>query len=127
VPNLFRAMDDPELTDGPYLDPTYRLEHPEELAAKLYVFMAQHTMAEIMEMGRTFKIPVGVAVSPADLLAAASLAERDFWDDVETPAGTARVPGRPFGGLGWRHLDRLHEPGEDTNSVIKQWMGGMAS
>jgi crotonobetainyl-CoA:carnitine CoA-transferase CaiB-like acyl-CoA transferase len=127
VPNLFKAMDDPELTDGPYLDPTYRLEHPEELAAKLYVFMAQHTMAEIMDMGRTFKIPVGVAVSPADLLAAASLAERDFWDDIETHEGTARVPGRPFGGLGWRHLDRLHEPGEDTTAVVKEWMGGMAS
>jgi crotonobetainyl-CoA:carnitine CoA-transferase CaiB-like acyl-CoA transferase len=127
VPNLFRAMDDPELTDGPFLDPTYRLEHPEELAAKLYVFMAQHTMAEMMEIGRTFKIPVGVAVSPADLLAAAALAERDFWDDVQTREGTARVPGRPFGGLGWRHLDRLHEPGEDTNAVVKEWTGGTAS
>ena len=127
VPNLFKAMDDPELIDGPYLDPTYRLEHPEELAAKLYVFMAQHTMAEMMDIGRKYKIPVGVAVTPADLIQAAGLAERDFWDDVETPEGTARVPGRPFGGLGWRHLDRLHEPGEDTKSVVKEWTGGTAS
>ena len=48
-------------------------------------------------------------------------------DDVQTREGTARVPGRPFGGLGWRHLDRLHEAGEDTNAVVKEWMGGMAS
>jgi crotonobetainyl-CoA:carnitine CoA-transferase CaiB-like acyl-CoA transferase len=127
VPNLFKAMDDPELTDGPYLDPTYRLEHPEELAAKLYVFMAQHTMAEMMDIGRRFKVPIGVAVSPADLIQAASLADRDFWDDIETPDGTARVPGRPFAGLGWRHLDRLHAAGEDTKAVVKEWTGGTAS
>ena len=127
VPNLFRAMDDPELTDGPYLDSTYRLEHPEELAAKIYVFTLQHTMAEMIDIGRTFKVPIGVAVTPSDLLEAASLAERDFWDDVATSEGTARVPGRPFAGLGWRHLDRLHEPGEDTNAVVKEWLGGGAS
>jgi crotonobetainyl-CoA:carnitine CoA-transferase CaiB-like acyl-CoA transferase len=127
VPNLFRAMDDPELTDGPYLDPTYRLEHPEELAAKLYVFTMQHTMAEMMDIGRRFKVPIGVAVTPSDLLAAAGLVDRDFWDDIETPEGTARVPGRPFAGLGWRHLEQLHEAGEDTDAVMKEWLEGKAS
>jgi len=122
VPNLFRAMDDPELTDGPYLDSTYRLEHPEELAAKIYVFTLQHTMAEMIDIGRTFKVPIGVAVTPSDLLDAVSLAEREFWDEVETPDGAARVPGRPFAGLGWRHLDRLHQPGEDTSAVQKEWL-----
>ena len=101
--------------------------HPEELAAKIYVFTLQHTMAEMIDIGRTFKVPVGVAVTPSDLLEAASLAERDFWDDVETSDGTARVPGRPFAGLGWRHLDRLHEPGGDTNAVVNEWLEGRVS
>jgi crotonobetainyl-CoA:carnitine CoA-transferase CaiB-like acyl-CoA transferase len=127
VPNLFRAMDDPELMDGDYLDPTYRLEHPEELAAKIYVFTLERTMEEMIAIGRTFKVPIGVALTPADLLASASLVERDLWDDVQTVDGVARVPGRPFVGLGWRHLDRQHEPGEDTNAVQKEWLEGTAS
>jgi crotonobetainyl-CoA:carnitine CoA-transferase CaiB-like acyl-CoA transferase len=113
--------------EGPMLDPMYRIDHLEELAAKIYPFTMQHTMAEMIDIGRTFKVPVGVAVTPADLLEAASLAERDFWDEIETGGGTAKVPGRPFGGLGWRHLDRLHEPGEDTSTVVKEWVEGSAS
>ena len=127
VPNLFKAMGDPELIDGPMLDPMYRIEHLEELAAKIYPFTLQHTMAEMIDIGRTYKVPVGVAVTPADLLEAAGLAERDFWDEIQTGHGTAKVPGRPFSGLGWRHLDRLHEPGEDTSTVVKEWVEGSAS
>jgi crotonobetainyl-CoA:carnitine CoA-transferase CaiB-like acyl-CoA transferase len=127
VPALFRAMGDPELMDGPFLDSTYRIEHLDELAAKIYVFTLGHTMAEMMAIGREFRVPIGVALTPADLLASASLQERDLWDDIEGPAGVARVPGRPFAGLGWRHLDRLHESGEDTNSVQKEWLEGTAS
>jgi crotonobetainyl-CoA:carnitine CoA-transferase CaiB-like acyl-CoA transferase len=127
VPNLFKAMGDPELIDGPMLDPMYRIEHLEELAAKIYPFTLQHTMAEMIDIGRTYKVPIGVAVTPADLLESASLAERDFWDEIQTGEGTAKVPGRPFSGLGWRHLDRLHEPGEDTSTVVKEWVEGSAS
>jgi crotonobetainyl-CoA:carnitine CoA-transferase CaiB-like acyl-CoA transferase len=122
VKALFDAVGDPELVDGPFLDPMYRLEQAPELEAKLYVFAASHTMAEHLDIARQFKVPVGVAVTPADLLESASLIERDFFDEVETSEGTARVPGRPFGGLGWRHLDRLHEPGEDTDRVAKEWL-----
>jgi crotonobetainyl-CoA:carnitine CoA-transferase CaiB-like acyl-CoA transferase len=122
VKALFDAMEDPELINGPFLDPMYRLEHAPELEAKLYVFAAAHTMAEHLEIARRYKVPVGVAVTPADLLDSPSLIERDFFDSIETSEGTARAPGRPFGGLGWRHLDRLHEPGEDTDQVVKEWI-----
>ena len=67
-----------------------------------------------------------MALTPADLLASPALAEREVWDDVETRAGTARVPGRPFVGVGWRKLNRLHEPGEDTQAVVKEWLEGTA-
>jgi crotonobetainyl-CoA:carnitine CoA-transferase CaiB-like acyl-CoA transferase len=122
VKALFDAVGDPELIDGPFLDPMYRLEHAPELEAKLYVFAASHTMAEHLDIARRYKVPVGVAVTPADLLESPSLLERGFFDEVETPRGTARMPGRPFGGLGWRHLDRLHQPGEDTDDVTKEWL-----
>jgi crotonobetainyl-CoA:carnitine CoA-transferase CaiB-like acyl-CoA transferase len=125
---LFEAMDDPELIDGPWLDPLYRLEHLDELVAKIYVFMLEHTQDELLEIGLRDKVPIGVALTPADLLAASSATERGVWQEVATAAGTAaRVPGRPFVGLGWRELDRVHEPGEDTEAVVKEWTSGEPS
>ena len=44
-------------------------------------FTLQHTMAEMIDIGRTYKVPIGVAVTPADLL------------DVGQP-GRARLLGR---------------------------------
>jgi crotonobetainyl-CoA:carnitine CoA-transferase CaiB-like acyl-CoA transferase len=122
IRNLFEAMDDPELYDGPFMDPMYRLEHHDELLAKMYVFTADKTKDQLITIGRQHKVPVGSAVTPADLLEAGSLAERGFWDRVETATGTATVPGRPFGGVGWRPLDRLHAPGEDTAEVMHNWL-----
>ena len=119
---LFEAMGDPELIDGPFLDSIYRLEHPDELAARIYVFTLGYTMAELLALGRERKVPIGVALTPADLLSSATLAERGLWDDVETPVGHARVPGRPFVGLGWRPLERVHRPDEDTAAVVAEWL-----
>jgi crotonobetainyl-CoA:carnitine CoA-transferase CaiB-like acyl-CoA transferase len=122
IRNLFEAMDDPELYDGPFMDPMYRLEHHEELLAKMYVFTADKTKDQLIAIGRQHKVPVGSAVTPADLLEGASLVERGFWDQVETVSGTATVPGRPFSGVGWRPLDRLHAPGEDTSEIMHSWL-----
>jgi crotonobetainyl-CoA:carnitine CoA-transferase CaiB-like acyl-CoA transferase len=123
---LFEAVGDPELYDGPFLDSTYRLEHVEELNAKLYVWGLSKTQEELMAIGREHKIPMGLPVTPAALLGAAGLEERRFWDHVETPSGTATVPGRPFTGVGWRGPARLHQPGEDTASVLAEWLDGYA-
>jgi crotonobetainyl-CoA:carnitine CoA-transferase CaiB-like acyl-CoA transferase len=126
IRNLFEAMDDPELYDGPFLDPMYRLEHHEELLAKMYVFTADKTKDQLISIGRQHKVPVGAAVTPADLLQAASLTERGFWDRVETPSGEATVPGRPFTGVGWGPPERLHAPGEDTSEVLNNWLREVA-
>ena len=110
VKGLFEATGDPELVDGPWLDPMYRLEHNEELIAHMYGFTVGHTKQELLDIGRQRKVPIGVALTPADLQEDQGLAERGFWDDVETPGGgQARVPGRPFTGLGWRSLSKLEE------------------
>ena len=106
----------------------YRLEHPEELAAKIYVVhAAAHDGGDDGHRPHATRCRSAWPSRRPTCSASASLAERDFWDEIETGDGTAKVPGRPFAGLGWRHLDRLHEPGEDTNAVSKEWLEGTAS
>jgi hypothetical protein len=42
---------------------------------------------------------------------------------VALPSGeVARVPGRPFPGLGWSPGDRLHDAGADTGAVVAEWL-----
>jgi crotonobetainyl-CoA:carnitine CoA-transferase CaiB-like acyl-CoA transferase len=126
IPGLFRALDDPELDEVRFRDPLQRIESPtaEEMLAKMYVFFADKTKADVLAVGGTHRIPVGVVMTPADLLVSPGLSERGFWDDVEVPSGeVARVPGRPFPGLGWCPGDRLHAPGDDTGAVVAEWLG----
>jgi crotonobetainyl-CoA:carnitine CoA-transferase CaiB-like acyl-CoA transferase len=119
TPALLAATEDPELLEPQWLDPVYRTQHAEELVAKMYVFTTGKTKDEMLAIGRDKKVPIGVAVTPADLLETPSLAEREFWDDVDG----VRLPGRSVAGLGWQSPDRLHAPGEDTDSVMKDWLG----
>lgn len=103
IPALFSVMDDPELaTDPQWLDPAYRAANNEELTAKLFVFMATHTMEELLKIGREHQVPIGVALTPGDLLDAASLAERGYWDTVVVDGEPVRIPGRVLNGLGWK-------------------------
>ncbi|HVT76125.1 MAG TPA: CoA transferase [Acidimicrobiales bacterium] len=118
VPALFAAMDDPELVTGEWFDPVYRTQHAEELVAKMYVFTTGKTKDELLAIGRDQKVPIGVALTPADLLERPSLDARGFWDDVDG----VRLPGRALDGLAWRAPDRLHAPGEDTELVSKEWL-----
>jgi crotonobetainyl-CoA:carnitine CoA-transferase CaiB-like acyl-CoA transferase len=125
IRGLFKALDDPELEDERFLDPLARLESPnsDEMLGKMYGFFAERTKAEILELGPEFKVPFGVVTTPNDLLGSPGLDEREFWDDVKLPDGRiARVPGRPFPGLGWRSTDRLASPGEDTAAVVEDWL-----
>jgi crotonobetainyl-CoA:carnitine CoA-transferase CaiB-like acyl-CoA transferase len=118
TPALLDAMDDPELLEGEWLDPMYRTAHAEELVAKMFVFTTTRTKAELLAIGRDKHVPIGVALTPADLLETPSLEERGFWDEVDG----VRVPGRSLAGLDWQGPDRLHTAGEDTDAVIKEWL-----
>ncbi len=119
IPGLFAAMDDPSLLEDGFLDPVFRAEHAEELVAKMFVFTTGRTKAELLAIGRDQRVPIGVALTPADLLATPSLEERGFWDEVDG----VRVPGRALDGLVWQAPDRQHDPGEDTASVVAEWLG----
>ena len=120
IPAFFGLLDDPELDDPRFRDPLQRVDNDEELLVKGYVFFAERTKAEVLELGPRHRVPFGVALTPADLLASEGLAERGFFDEVDTPDGVARIPGRPFPGFGWR-AGELRPPGADTDEVLAEW------
>ena len=103
VPALFALMDDPELAEPRFADPLQRLlqANEEELTAKLYVFFAGLTMADVRELSAKSRVPFGVVMTPADVLAGVTPADRGFWDEVPGDTGTLRIPGRPYPGFSW--------------------------
>jgi crotonobetainyl-CoA:carnitine CoA-transferase CaiB-like acyl-CoA transferase len=127
IRGLFDALDDPELVDERFTHPLRRLdpEVNDELLAKMYAFFAERTKEDVLALGPRYKVPFGVVMTPADLLASPGLAERGFWDEVDVGGGAggaavAQVPGRPFPGLGWQGGGRLHGAGEDTEAVLAE-------
>lgn len=126
VPALFRVVGDPDLQDERFLDPMKRLENNDELGARLYAWFAPQTKQEILAKGPPNKVPFGAVLTPLDLLGSEHLRERGYFEPVDTPRGEARVPGRPFLGMPWRPLTRLARPAEDTDAVLRDWMGGRA-
>jgi crotonobetainyl-CoA:carnitine CoA-transferase CaiB-like acyl-CoA transferase len=102
VPALFSLLGDPELDEPRFRDPLERPNHDDELQAKLYAWFGERTKAELLELGVRHRVPIGAVVTPLELLDNPALLERGFFDTVDTPAGQARIPGRPFLGLGWR-------------------------
>jgi crotonobetainyl-CoA:carnitine CoA-transferase CaiB-like acyl-CoA transferase len=120
IRSLYSLLDDPELDDPRYLDPLLRHEVDDELTAKLYQFFAEHSPAEILELGVLHKVPFGVAMTPADLLGSEGLAARDFFDRLPTPMGEAIVPGRPFPGFRWRP-GGLSELVADPADIMRDW------
>jgi len=122
IPAFFNVVGDPELNEPRFRDPLERPNHDDELQAKFYAWFGEHSKAEILELGAKHKVPFGAVMTPADLLGNASLAERGFFDAVETPDGRAMIPGRPFLGLPWQP-GNLHAPGADTDLVRAEWLG----
>lgn len=119
VPAFFRLLNDPVLAEERFADPVLRAENDDELSAMVYAWFADKTKAEILQLGREHRIPFGAVMTPGDLLENASLAERGFFDTVQAREGAARIPGRPFEGLGWRSPGAM-TPGE----VLAAWVGG---
>lgn len=123
VPALYALIGDPELQQPKFMDPMERIKDDTELGHKVGAWMAPRTKAELVALGAKHKVPIGAAMTPLDLLSNASLNERGFFDEVDTPAGRARVPGRLFLGLPWRS-GQLASAGADTAAVQREWLGG---
>ncbi|MFO1186168.1 MAG: CoA transferase [Alphaproteobacteria bacterium] len=129
IRSLYRVLGDPELEDDPrYVDPLRRQEVDGELAAKLYVFFAEHGPADVLALAAEHNVPFGVALTPGDLLQSQGLAERGYFDEVAGPHGTMSLPGRPFPGFGWRSGQLsaagagLAQPNAaDTAAALRAW------
>lgn len=119
IPPFFRLLDDPVLADERFADQTLRAENDDELTAMVYNWFADKPRAELLRLGAEHRVPFGAVLTPLDLLSNPSLEERGFFDDVTTPAGTARIPGRPFPGFEWRTGQLLEPVGAAT--VGAQW------
>lgn len=121
IPAFFKVVGDPELDEPRFRDITQRAANDDELQAKFYGWFAEHTKQEILDLGAQYKVPFGAVMTPNDLLGNASLAERHFFDAVDTPDGVAMIPGRPFLGLPWVPGE-LHAAGADTQEVMAEWL-----
>lgn len=122
VPALFELIGDPELKEPRFLDPVQRMRDDEELGERVGRWFAKRSKRELIELGRKHRVPFGAVLSPLELLENEALLERDFFDSVATPDGTARVPGRPFEGLEWRG-GQLSAPAVDSDAVWRDWTG----
>ncbi len=123
APAFLQLLGDPELLEPRFLDPAQRVDHEAELGARIERWFATKTKRELLELGEKNKVPIGAVMTPLDLLGNDALVERAFFDEVPSPAGIARVPGRPFLGLDWRGGE-LHAPATDTAAVQRDWLGG---
>ena len=126
VPALYALIGDPALQEPKFMDPLERIKDDSELGDKVQAWFAPRSKAELVELGAKHKVPIGAVMTPLDLLSNASLNERAFFDEVETPAGRARVPGRMFLGIDWRS-GTLAAPGADTAAVLADWLGAGAT
>jgi len=122
APAFLQLVGDPELLEPRFLDPVQRVQHETDLGARVERWFADKTKSELLELGEKHKVPIGAVLTPLELLDNASLAERGFFDEVTTPAGLARIPGRPFLGLGWR-AGELHAAAAGTDAVRRDWLG----
>jgi crotonobetainyl-CoA:carnitine CoA-transferase CaiB-like acyl-CoA transferase len=120
VPALFALIGDPALEEDRFVDPVLRAEHNDELLAHVLAWMSDRTKDELVELSPVHRVPLGAVRTPEELLDDDGLAERGFFDRVDTPAGVVTVPGRPFPGLGWRSGD-LRPAGADTDAVLADW------
>ena len=121
APAFLAMTDDPALADPRFLEPGHRLTNDAEIGNLVARWFADKKKRDLLAMGETHKVPMGAVMTPLDLLGNASLDERGFFDAVSTPAGEARVPGRPYLGMPWR-AGELHAPASDNDAVLRDWL-----
>lgn len=122
VHTFFDLMALPELDDERFRDPLQRRDNNDELLAYVMVWMSERTKDELLALSPVHRIPFGAVRTPAELLDNESLTERGFFDLVDVEGAEARLPGRPFPGLGWRS-GAWRPPGADTDEVLTDWLG----
>jgi benzylsuccinate CoA-transferase BbsE subunit len=119
---LLEGMGDPDLLQPRFLDPMERMKDDKELGRRVERFFSDKTRTDLLALGLKQKVPFGAVMTPRELLDSKALRERGFFDEVTTPYGVGRIPGRPFVGLPWRP-GTLSAPAADTAAVLHDWLG----
>jgi crotonobetainyl-CoA:carnitine CoA-transferase CaiB-like acyl-CoA transferase len=83
---------------------------------KMYVWFVDKTKDELLALGLANKVPIGVVSTPADLIGREGLEVRGALE----PIGSATVPSRPFGGVGWQPSETDAAAIEWTPRVVDQ-------
>lgn len=85
-----------DLTEERWQDPVYRWQHRPHVDEVVAAFVARRTAAEIAETARDRSLPWAVVAAPSDLAANPQLRHRNFFVDIDTPAGPVTNVGFPF-------------------------------
>jgi crotonobetainyl-CoA:carnitine CoA-transferase CaiB-like acyl-CoA transferase len=89
-----------DLTEERWQDPTYRWQgrpHVDEVVA---AFVARRTVEEIAEEARARALPWAVVAAPSELASNPQLRHREFFVEIDTPAGPVTNVGFPFASPG---------------------------
>jgi crotonobetainyl-CoA:carnitine CoA-transferase CaiB-like acyl-CoA transferase len=113
------------LSDPRFATATLRRQRADEFDAILAGYLMLHTKAEILREAQARKLPVGMVLTPGELLKDPHYAARGYFADVEHPvAGTYRYPGSS---TKWSATpcqpSRAPLLGEHTASVLKSGLG----
>jgi crotonobetainyl-CoA:carnitine CoA-transferase CaiB-like acyl-CoA transferase len=119
------GMAPPSLTERDWKAYNHNLltqEEVDEMAAAFRAFFATKTKAELYAAALERKLMLAPINGPADVLASAQLASREFFVDVEDPEGTLRHPGRVarLRPEGLRDPFRAPRLGEHNDAVLAE-------
>lgn len=94
-------LDRPELTlDERFANNDLRMQNRVELQNIIAESFASYTSQELEHKAQEFRVPLGIAQSPAEVLADTHLAERNFWEISKTEGhDQLQSPGLPWRGL----------------------------
>lgn len=116
-----------DLTDEPWSDPEYRLEHFDHILDVLQGWTMTHTKDELFELGQLMHFPWAPVASPLEVLQSPQLAARDFFIQESLPGSGLKVkfPGMPYKFSPGFSLQSKPAPhtGEDNRKVYLEELG----
>ncbi len=90
-------MEDPELDKSSlFRQGGERMMKWREFDDLIQPYMSTHTAQEIVMTAQAFRMPFALVPDASDLLADEHLAQRGFFEEVDSAAGKVKLPGAPF-------------------------------
>ncbi|MBE0481330.1 MAG: CoA transferase [Dehalococcoidia bacterium] len=97
MPNLALMVEQPDLVEHHLFKDVYtRMEHPELFDQLIVPWLMEHERNEIVELATDLRMPFAPVVSVDELLINRQLLDREYFTEIEHPAGKFKYPGLPF-------------------------------